>query len=300
MAIRIIGLAAVLLALVALAGSAAASELTLRPGGITLNATLEIADGKKLGDGVILMVHGTMAHKDMDTLRHFRRLFREKGFSTLAFNLGLGLDDRRGMYDCARPSTHCFGDAVAEIGAWLEWLAGRGAKRVVLFGFSRGGQQAAWFAAERGHPALASLVLLAPINPGELAAASRYQAQFGKPLEPLLERARALVKAGQPDVFLEKVAFLNCRETAATAGSFLSYYAPDPKLEMPALLARVKKPVLVVVAGADQMVRDLDRKLAPLADGRRLRLTVVPGADHFFRDLYGEDAVDEIVKFLRP
>lgn len=47
-------------------------------------------------------------------------------------------------------------------------------------------------------------------------------------------------------------------------------YAPDPQLEMTALLKRVKKPALVVVAGADQIVRDLDKLIAPLVDGKRL------------------------------
>lgn len=35
------------------------------------------------------------------------------------------------------------------------------------------------------------------------------------------------------------------------------------------------------------------------ADGPRLRSTVVSGADHFFHDLYGEDAADAIDAFLR-
>jgi len=301
MADRTTRLPALMLALgLLVAPAAAAKEVTLPHRGITLNATLEIAEGKSPGDGVVLMVHGTMAHKDMETMRQFRALFRQKGYSTLALNLGLGVDNRREFYDCARPNAHRFGDALDEIGAWLDWLQSNGAQRVVLFGFSRGGQQAAWFAAERDHAAVASLVLLAPINPIEAADPARYEAQFGRPLKPLLEQARSLVKAGKGQARLENVAFLTCLATHVTAESFRSYYAPDPQLEMPALLKRVKKPALVVVAGADQIVRDLDKLIAPLVDGKRLRMAVVPDADHFFRDLYGEDAMDEIVKFLRP
>lgn len=300
MAARTTRLRALILALGPLLSPLAETkEVTLQHRGITLNATLEIAAGKSPGDGVVLMVHGTMAHKDMEIMRQFRALFRQKGYSTLALNLGLGVDNRRGFYDCARPNVHQFGDARAEIGAWLDWLQANGANRVVLFGFSRGGQQAAWFGAERDHPAVASLVLLAPINPIEVADPERYQAQFGRPLKPLLEQARSLVKAGKGQARLENVAFLTCPATAVTAESFVSYYAPDPQLEMPALLERVKKPTLVVVAGGDRIVRDLDKLIAPLADGRRLRMTLIPGADHFFRDLYGEDAMDEIVEFLR-
>ncbi len=290
----------VLLAAAAFApAGASARDVTLRHAGLTLNATLELAEGKSAGDGVVLMVHGTMQHNDFSTMRAFRTLLRAQGFSTLAVNLGLGVDNRRGLYDCERPSTHRFGDALGEIGAWLEWLQANGAKRVVLFGFSRGGQQAAWFAAERDHPALASLVLLAPINPAEFAQPARYEAQSGKRLEPVLEQARALASAGRGGAWLKNVAFLNCPDTSVTAESFLSYYAVGPQLEMPALLKRLRKPALVVVAGADQIVRDLDKRLAPLADGKRLSVAVVAGSDHFFRDLYGEDASDEIVKFLR-
>jgi len=281
------------------AAGASAREVTLRHAGLTLNATLELAEGKSPGDGVVLMVHGTMQHNEASNMREFRALLRAQGFSTLAVNLGLGVDNRRGPYDCGSPNRHRFGDALDEIGAWLEWLQANGARRVVLFGFSRGGQQAAWFLAERGHPALASLVLLAPINPTEFAQPARYQAQSGKQLEPVLEQARALAGSGRGGAWLQGVAFLNCPDTSVTAESFLSYYAVGPQLDMPALLERLGKPALVVVAGADQIVRGLDKRLAPLADGKRLSVVVVAGADHFFRDLYGEDAIDEVVKFLR-
>lgn len=279
--------------------TAQAKEVTLPYRGITLNGTIELAEGKTLADGVILMVHGTMSHKDMGTMRHFRGLFRRHGYGTLAINLGLNVDNRRDNYDCAIPSTHKYGDALDEIGAWLDWLKKQGAKDVVLFGFSRGGHQAAWFAAERGHPSVKSLVLLAPLVVTQFAEPARYEARFGKPLKPNIERAEALVKMGKGKTQMEKIGFLNCDETSVTAESFLSYYTVDPKRDLVPLLERIKKPTFVVAAGADAIVRDLDKLVAPVADDKRLRMTVIPGSDHFFRDLYGEDAMDEIVKFLR-
>jgi pimeloyl-ACP methyl ester carboxylesterase len=296
---RATGLLALALGLLA-ASAAAAQEVALPHRAITLNATLTIAEGKSLADGVVLMVHGTMAHKDMEIMRQFRSLFAQKGYSTLAINLGLDVNDRRDNYDCARPSTHKYGDALDEIGAWLDWLKKQGAKSVVLLGHSRGGHQVVWFAAQRGHALARSLVLLAPLNPGAAADPARYQARFGKPLKPNLERAQALLKAGKGKTRLEKVGFLSCDETSVTAESFVSYYEPDPGRDLVPLLKRVGKPTLAVVAGDDRIVHGLDKLLAPLADGRRLRVAVIAGADHFFRDLYGEDAIDEMVKFLRP
>jgi pimeloyl-ACP methyl ester carboxylesterase len=294
-----IGLHTLVLALCLLvACAAAAREVALPHRGITLNGTLTIAEGKSLADGVVLMIHGTMAHKEMEIMRRFRSLFAQKGYSTLAINLGLDVNDRRDNYDCARPSTHRYGDALDEIGVWLDWLLEQGAKSVVLLGHSRGGHQVVWFAAQRDHALASSLVLLAPLVPSQFSDPARYETRFGKPLKPNLEQARALVEAGKGKTHLARVGFLNCDQTSVTAESFVSYYLPDPGRDLVPLLKQVSKPTLVVVAGDDQIVRGLDKLLAPLADGKRVAL--IAGADHFFRDLYGEDAIDEIVKFLRP
>lgn len=282
---------------IACAGLAAAAEVTLAHGALTLRATLELAPEKTLADGVVLMLHGTMGHRDMEVMRHLRRLLGEKGHGTLAINLSLGLDRREGMFDCAAPSTHRAADTLAEVGAWLDWAGARGARRVTLLGFSRGGQQAAWYAAERAHPSLARVVLLAPIVARDFS--ERYAARFGKPLAPLLEQARALARGGQGRVAMKGVGFLNCDETTVSAESFLSYYDTEPGSEVAATLPRIGVPTLIVVAGADEIVRDLDKRVGSLVDGKRLRMTVVPGADHFFRDLYGEDAADAIHEFLK-
>ena len=53
----------------------------------------------------------------------------------------------------------------------------------------------------------------------------------------------------------------------------------------------------VVVAGADELVPGVaDALEAPGVATRKI--SVVDGADHFFRDLYGEDLADAIATFL--
>lgn len=269
----------------------------MQHGGLGLGGVLELGAGRALADGVVVMVHGTMAHRNMDALRHLRRLLHDKGHSTLSINLSLGRDRREGMFDCAWPNTHRAEDALAEIGLWLDWLKREGARRVTLLGFSRGGQQAAWFAAQTPPGALDAVVLLAPIVAGD--PAGRYAARFGAPIEPLLARARALQSAGNGGELLRGVGFLNCERTDVSADAFLSYYAPPPVSELSETLPRIAAPVLVVVAGGDEIVPDLDKRIAAVADGKRVRVKVIPGADHFFRDLYGEDAVDAVDEFLR-
>src|SRR5690606_31014262 len=88
-------------------------------------------------NGVLLIVHGTLAHKDMELIEALQTALADRGFASLAPSLTLGLDRREGMYDCAQPHTHAHEDAVAEIGAWVKWLKDNGTQQVWLLGHSR-------------------------------------------------------------------------------------------------------------------------------------------------------------------
>jgi len=146
-------------------GVAASAEEVKQPfNGLTLNANLDLAEGKTVADGVVLMTHGTLGHNGMEIIKTLQGLLKERGRSTLAITLSLGKDDRHGMYGCDGTHDHRHIDALDEIGAWLEWLKKKGAKDVVLLGHSRGGDQTAWFAVERDDPAIRKIVLIAPMT----------------------------------------------------------------------------------------------------------------------------------------
>lgn len=278
--------------------SALAAEVSLPYKGLKLNADLALAPGKTLADGVILITHGSLAHRDMEMLVAFRNLLRDKAYNTLAINLSLGVDKRHGMYDCNMTHRHTNDDAVAEIGAWVNWLKTQGATRVVLLGHSRGGAQTALYAAEHDTPLLKAVVLLAPPTIKNVDSAD-YQLRYNKPLKPILERARKLVKQGKGTTVLTNTDMIICPKAKVTAASFVSYYGQDRRLDTPYLLPKIRKPTLVIVGGGDEVVVGLDKAVGPLADGKNLHVQVLPEADHFFRDLHGEDAVDAISAFLK-
>ena len=273
----------------------AAAEVGVVHRGIGLRAVYERAAAQPGGRPLVLLVHGTMSHYDMTTVRELRRALLERGYDVLAPNLSLGVDRREGPYDCSRPYTQRADEVLDEIGAWLDWAHAQGARRVVLAGHSRGGQQAAWFAAARRHPALERIVLLAPALSADAIAG--YAARFGRPLEPLLEQARRLVAAGRGGELLREVGFFSCERAAVSAEAFLSFYARTSESELPATLPAIRVPTLVVVAGRDEVVPELAQRIAP-AVGARHTLFTVAGADHFFGGLYVEDAADAITAFL--
>jgi pimeloyl-ACP methyl ester carboxylesterase len=294
-----LALRALLTALLLLAAAPlAAEEVKTRHRGTTLNGNLELAPDKGLEDGVILIVHGLLAHNRLELITALQRDFKKHRLSTLAINLSLGVDDRHGMFDCGRLHTHRPADALDEIDAWIGWLKTNGVTDVALLGHSQGGAQVALYAVERREPAVGAVVLLAPATFDAERFAAAYEQRFGAPLAPLLARAEALLREGRGETPMDSIGFLSCANASATASSIVGWYAPSPLRNTPTLLPRIRQRTLVVAAGADTVVPDLTQQLGGLPPQRNLTVEAVDGADHFFLDLHADDAVDKIADWL--
>lgn len=281
------------------AADAAGQEVSLPHQGITLNANLAIAPGKRLSDGVIVITHGTQAHNKLELIEGLQQRFLDQGRSTLAINLSLGLDNRHGLYDCSIPSTYLHSDGIDEIGAWVDWLKAQGVQNIVLMGHSRGANQISWFAAEQNQDVIKSLVLLAPGSSTDESEAQAYQKRFDTPLEPVLTKAQALDQSGQGQTLIEHVPFLFiCRDTTVTSASLVSHYGHAPRRDTAFWLPKLNTPALVLIAGSDEVAPGIDERLSPLADGKRIQIVVIEGSGHFFRDLNSDDAVDAAMAFF--
>ncbi len=282
-----------------LSSAAVAGVVTLPHNGMTLNANLERAGSSWPSGPVVLMIHGTLAHRGMEIMAGLQSMFAERGISSLAINLSLGLDNRAAaMYDCATPHTHRHTDAVDEIGAWLGWLKGQGAGHIALLGHSRGGNQVARFAAADDDPAVIAVFLVAPQTWDADQTAQDYKNQYRTDLYPLLAKAEQMVADGKGDEFMEGMGFLHCEDTRVTADAFLSYYAPDANLDTPHLIPQIRAPVTVFAGSEDTVDAGLIGEVRPLADSDHVRLVVIDGADHFFRDLYSEEVADVVASTL--
>ena len=97
---------------------------------------------------------------------------------------------------------------------------------------------------------------------------------------------------------LKNIRFLHCAKTNVTAASFLGYY--DLKeMDTSLLLRKIKIPVIVLTASDDTVEPDLTADMKKAKRGKNIKLEVIDGASHFFRDLYLEDVVDSVTKFIK-
>lgn len=293
---RLFQLSSLLCALV-FSSSLYSQQVTLQQAEITLTAELEKTESFSTSP-VILMTHGTLAHSKMEIMSTLQELLAENGISSLAINLSLGVSDREGMYDCPTPHTHKHEDAKSEIGLWKDYLKAQGATNIVVLGHSRGGNQTAQFAASNTDLVVTKAILIAPMTWNAEKEGSSYKEKYGDELSTLLSKANTMAASGKAKAIIEKIDFIYCEDTSATAEAVASYYKDDSNKDTPTILSKLSIPTLVLLGSEDKVVADLPEALTKIKKPNTFSTATIDGADHFFRDLYADEVIEHIVEFL--
>jgi alpha/beta superfamily hydrolase len=289
-----------LCAAIASGGPAVAAPVQIEIQGLTAVGELQLANGKSLkSDGVVLLLHEELAHHRMEIISALQELLRERGINSLAITLTLGLQNRQGIFDCALEQDHRNEDAVVEIGAWVSWLKEQGASNIALAGHSRGGNQAAIYAAKEPDKAVKRLALIAPLADTTTSMEAEYFRRYQQPLQPILSEAEKLVAEEESTTLMAGVPFLVCRSANVTAGAFVNYYGPNQNLYTPSLLPHIPMPVLVAIGDLDPLANELIPAVQGMPGATKIRLETIAGADHFFRDTAAEDLAERLADFLK-
>lgn len=260
-----------------IASTVLADEVTIESGSYTLNGDFV---GGISGGRVVLIVHGTLGHKDMEVIEALQSVFMESGQASLAINLSLNIDDREGFYPCDALHTHEFSDAVDEIEAWIRWLTGQGARQIVLLGHSRGANQVVKHVLQGVRSAQMAILLAPPVTD---AVAS----------EDVLQT----ISSGSTDDTLEGIDFLHCKNTDVLASTYLSYYGPHADSDTIPLLQKITLPTLVISGSQDEVVSTLASRMSKVENPLVTHIEIF-GAGHFFRDLFMYDVVDSVIEFM--
>ena len=278
--------------------TAPADEVQIRHTGKTLNANLEIADGKTLGDGVVVIVHALMQHYDTEIIRGLQERLSDAGRNSLAITLSMGIDDRRGSYECTTPHRYLFQDAVDEGLAWLAWLKTQGTGPVVMLGHSLGANQVLKLTVEHYDPQISALVLLSPMTMGVERLHDAYRARYRENLDKVIGQAKALIASGKAGELMRTDIHI-CPQAEVAPATLLDYYGGEPLHADPTThLSRVAVPVYIVAGSADERQPNVAAFLERFVDDEKIFLYTVESAGHFFRDLNLDEATEETIEFL--
>ena len=271
---------------------AAAEPLQISHNGLTLNGELVRPDGQAHdgGSSIFLVVHGTWAHLDMEIIDALQSLLAENGQPSLAITLSLGVDDRQGFLGCDAPVLANHEAAVEEIGSWIRWLQAEGWRSVILVGHSRGGAQVALYQQRQNTSVVSRLVMLAPLMWREAEVRRGYDTQSHTPLATVLAEAHS-----SDESLMGPYPLLSCPAVQAAPASFISYYDPSIPRHTPDIIRTLNVPVDVYLGSEDEIAAWRAEDLAGSEDQQHIQLITIDGADHFFRDLYLDDVVEDLL-----
>lgn len=276
------------------------TEITRHYKNLSVNGKLVLAEGKKLADGVVLITHSLIQHNGREPIPHVQELLHEHGYSSLAINYSLEIDNRHGSFDCTAPHRYTLDNSLAEIGSWIHWLKEQGVSKIILLGHSYGGNELARYAVKNNEDIIRGIVLLGPGTADHrMWSPAGYKIRYGIDIKDILERAELLVASGRGEVLMENVDFIFCPKAKVSAASFVSYYRISPERLLPNLLKETRKPTLFIAASEDNRMPDLNRLVKPYVDGKKTQLVVIEDSGHFFLDLNADEAIDEAVRFFR-
>jgi alpha-beta hydrolase superfamily lysophospholipase len=146
-----------------------------------------------------------------------------------------------------------FEDCIDDIDGVINTALKFGYKKVVLVGHSTGCNKAAYYLSRKNPVCVPGAVLLAPMSD----YADTVKFTNPKIFNRALKEARKLVAAGKPGALLPETYWAR----PVDAQRFLSLFTPESVEEMfsyavpnkkPIILQKIKKPLLVILAGEDQ------------------------------------------------
>jgi len=273
----------------------ALADLTqIKWGGLNLNGNLVAAEDKQ--KAVFLIVHGTWAHGAMELPATLQSLLEDEGYGSLAITLSLGINDRQGFFDCQSPVVQGHGEAIEEIHAWYLFLREQGYAKIALIGHSRGGAQATLYQQRYPQDKVSSLTLIAPMAWQKGVEVKAYHDKYSANLYDLLAKADQYQQAGK--ALFTPPGVLYCDKTPVSPVAFMSYYSAMPEKNTPSLLIKTEVPTVVYLGSEDPSSIRFAEQQTLFSAKVNISVVTIDGADHFFRDLYADELIDDMLSRL--
>lgn len=233
----------------------------------------------------LLLLHGFLQTHNFPTVFRLTEALHGEGYTVLAPTLTLGVPNRRQSLACEAIHSHTLHSDAAEIERWLDWLAGRGHRSVILVGHSTGSLNLLNYASEHRHPSVRKLIGISLVE-------ARLEL-YGKQRRSLEADLRKRIARGDAGLIEYPLSF--CRKYLATPAGLLSYLEWSPE-RMLATVRRLDLPQAYVMGDQDDR---LGNNWIQRLSGTGKRLHIIRGANHFMDGEHEFDLLDEVLAELR-
>ncbi|MCW9023387.1 MAG: alpha/beta hydrolase [Gammaproteobacteria bacterium] len=258
---------------------AATIQFTLNNG---ITALADYREGDK-DKPVLLLLHGFLQTHTFSTIQSMTDELAASGYSVLAPTLSLGIDNRNQSLACDAIHTHQYGDHNNELDDWIDWLALKGHKNLILIGHSSGSLRLlSYIGLKRKQPLnITGLVSVSPTTPNAKNTLSVLNKQI----------SLATKLAQNNTIVINKYHLAYCRGNYAThPAAFISYAHINEEVFFN-FLKNAVYPVVHILGNED--------KLAPENWNNKLskhgaKVLTVNNANHFFSNSSEFDLHDAI------
>lgn len=250
---------------------------------VTLNLSSNVAVYADYRQGAkdrpaILMMHGFLQTREFAIVKSMADELANAGYTVLSPSLSLGITQRRKSLDCEALHLHSMAGDLQEIQRWMEWLHGKGHKKIVGFGHSFGSTQLLAWADKYPH---ADFSLIAVSLVGSMP-----QVQRNRPA-PAADRKRGAVLLNAPLSF--------CNRYASPANNYFSYLDWNEKRILSALKSTSVPTDAILGSDDNRLIPDWSGQLKQAG----INTHVIKGANHFMDGTHEFDVLEIALSILK-
>lgn len=267
---------------------------------------------KKPGKKAILWVHGLTDnfYGDLSALEALSGRCEKEGWGLASFNTRghdivasvkkLDPQNPKGQTSISLGSSYeNFADCAYDIDGAITFLKKQGFLQVILAGISTGANKVCYYAGTQKDPRIAGVILVSPISDVPIESKGKHYKEYVSQMKTLVKQRKGeLLMSGITYLPLTPKRYLSLFDPGGSEDVF-DYYNKQPKL---AVFSRIKKPVCVVLAGADEYadrpVLDILTVLKKHHRSTNFHGFIIPGAFHSFNGKE-KQVVGKILRWAR-
>ena len=233
----------------------------------------------------VLFIHGFLQTPHYQTAISLIDAISEAGYTVLAPTLSLGIDRRKKSLPCEAIHSHTMTGDISEMSYWVNWLTSRGYSKIILVGHSYGSLQALVYISEKPNKAVKKVIATSLVDIEHAVGEQNIRAE--------IKWAKSVMSQGNEAPHEFQISY--CKKYVAPPKAFLSY-ASWLKPRILSALSSAPVPIDIVIGSKDQR---MDAHWPQALKENNARISVIPGANHFFDAEHEFDLTDRVLDLLR-